>query len=138
MGLPIRPGRPAFLGAIVQAFKLYAGAPKPGYKLWMDRLPKEILARLKPMMQRHEKKDSLYLPASSKTIAIEIPDFNQLAPLMQEAGKAVFNLSQKDTARITPTGKPWVGNNWTQAKDRMQDYKECFATLAKIIRDFDK
>jgi cellulose biosynthesis protein BcsQ len=135
LGLPIRPGRPAFLGAIVQAFKLYAGRAKPGYKLWMRRLPREISGSLRPVMRKHGG-DGQYLPSSSKSIAVEIPDFNQLAPLMQEVGKAVFNITRVDTARITDSGKPWAGNNWTQAEDRMAAYRGLFATLAEIVEAF--
>lgn len=133
LGLPIRPGKPIFLGAIVQAFKLYAGKPKPGYKLWMSRLPKEITSKLKLALQKHEANGKLYLPGQLKSIAVDMPDFNQLAPLMQEAGKAVFNISHEDTALITPTGKPWMGNNWTDAQRRMADYKSRFEKLGNIL-----
>jgi chromosome partitioning protein len=133
LGLPIRHGKPAFLGAVIQAFKIYAGKAKPGYKLWMTRLPKEIGASLKPVMKKHGALEKLYLPTSSKPIAIEIPDFNQLAPLMQEVGKAVFDISRDDTARITDSGTPWTGNNWTQAEDRMKAYKKLFGTLAEKL-----
>ncbi|AIP04345.1 cobyrinic acid ac-diamide synthase [Burkholderia pseudomallei] len=132
LGLPIRPGAPAFLGAIVQAFKIYAGRAKPGYKLWMSRLPKEIGSSLKSVMKRHGLENELYLPSSTKPIAVEIPDFNQLAPLMQEMGKAVFNIARQDTARITESGTPWSGNNWTQAEERMAGYKRLFSKLAGI------
>lgn len=131
LDLPIRPGTPAFLGAIVQAFKIYAGKAKPGYKLWMARLPKEITNALKPVMRKHGT-SNLYLPTSSKPIAVEIPDFNQLAPLMQEVGKAVFNIDRADTALIAESGEPWSGNNWTQAADRMTNYRKLFASLADI------
>ncbi len=135
--LPIRHGTPAFLGGIIQAFKLYAGHPKPGYKLWMSRLPKEIALSLKPVMQEYENKyNKLYLPNTSKPIAVEIPDFNQLAPLMQEVGKAVFNIEREDTARITESGSPWMGNNWTQAETRMQNYRGTFAKLASTLELF--
>lgn len=133
LDLPIRPGTPAFLGAIVQAFKIYAGKAKPGYKLWMGRLPKEITNALKPVMRKHG--SSLYLPSYTKPIAVEIPDFNQLAPLMQEVGKAVFNIVRADTALIAESGEPWSGNNWTQAADRMTNYKKLFASLAKIAEE---
>lgn len=134
LGLPIRHGKPAFLGAVVQAFKLYAGKPKPGYKLWMSRLPKEIVSSLKPILLTHSsKKRHLYLPTTSKPIAIEIPDFSQLAPLMQEVGKAVFKITQHDTARITDSGKEWVGNNWVGAEKRMAGYKSRFEQLAAIL-----
>lgn len=131
LDLPIRPGTPAFLGSIVQAFKMYKGKAKPGYKLWMSRLPKEISSSLRPVMRRH--RPDLYLPSHNKPIAVEIPDFNQLAPLMQEVGKAVFNISRADTALITESGEPWAGNNWTQAAERMKSYRELFASLAAII-----
>jgi chromosome partitioning protein len=131
LDMPIRHGTPAFLGAIVQAFKIYAGKAKPGYKLWMSRLPKEIADSLRPAMRKHG--DGLYLPSASKAIAVEIPDFNQLAPLMQEVGKAVFNITRADTAHIAESGKPWSGNNWTQAEDRMKTYKALFERLAKVV-----
>lgn len=133
LDLPIRPGTPAFLGAVVQAFKLYAGKAKPGYKLWMARLPKEIASALKPVMRKHG--SDLYLPSYPKPIAVEIPDFNQLAPLMQEVGKAVFNVVRADTSRIAESGEPWSGNNWTQAAERMTKYKALFASLASIAED---
>lgn len=133
LDLPIRHGTPAFLGAIVQAFKIYAGKAKPGYKLWMSRLPKEITSALKPVMRKHG--PNLYLPSFNKPIAVEIPDFNQLAPLMQEVGKAVFNIVRTDTALIAESGTPWSGNNWTQAADRMTNYRKLFASLAKIAEE---
>ncbi|WP_230432171.1 ParA family protein [Plesiomonas shigelloides] len=133
LNLPIRHGTPAFLGAIVQAFKLYAGEPKPGFKLWMDRLPAEIVKQLEPVFKKHSKDTNLYLPTSSNPIVAQVPDFNQLAPLMQEVGKAVFSLAQSDTARITPTGTEWVGNNWKTAQKRMDDYKRLFAEIAETL-----
>lgn len=110
--MPIRSGRPAFLGAIVQAFKKYAGEAKPGFKLWMGRLPIEINSSLRPVLENYS--EELYLPSitnrnSENSIAVEIPDFNQLAPLMQEVGKAVFNIDRLDTALITKSDKPWGG-----------------------------
>ncbi len=137
LGLPIRNGTPAFLGAIVQSFKLYKGVAKPGYKLWMNRLPKEINSSLKSVIQKYESQgDALYLPTGGKTIAVEIPDFNQLAPLMQEAGKAVFSLDRQDTAMISESGKPWSGNNWTDAEQRMKKYKVLFGKLSAVLEAY--
>jgi chromosome partitioning protein len=137
LGLPIRPGTPAFLGGIVQAFKLYGGKPKPGYTLWMKKLPVEIGGPLKAVLIKNAVvSKNLYLPNNLNQIAVQIPDFHQLAPLMQEVGKAVFNITQDDTARITDSGKAWQGNNWTQAETRMADYKKRFKTLASILESF--
>lgn len=136
--LPIRHGTPAFLGAIVQAFKSYAGSPKPGFRLWMDRLPTEIVKQLQPVCERHSSEGrNLYLPTSENTIVAKIPDFNQLAPLMQDVGKAVFSIDRADTARITESGKPWMGNNWTGAVERMDIYKQLFSDIASVLEDIE-
>ena len=98
----------------------------------MTRIPKEITSSLKPTMLKHGA-DNLYLPTNPKPVAVEIPDFSQLAPLMQEVGKAVFNITQADTARITDSGNPWQGNNWIKAEKRMADYRGRFEKLAQLV-----
>lgn len=138
LGFPIREGNPSFLGCIVQAFKKYSGVAKPGYQMWMDRIPVEIDAKIKPLIG-----DEKYLPqlddkSKEHAIIIEIPDFNQLAPLMQEVGKAVFNIQQQDTALITTSGEPWRGNNWTGALDRINTYRGLFEKAANSIFEFEK
>ncbi len=137
LGLPVRSGTPAFLGAIVQAFKLYGGKPKPGYKLWMGILPEKIELSLRPVMKKYGGNDSLFLPSSNDPIAIEIPDFNQLAPLMREVGKAVFNIAQKDTARLNAEGLPWKGGTWRDAEVRMKGYEDLFVKLTNIIKAWE-
>lgn len=142
LDMPIRAGKPAFLGAVVQAFKKYAGEAKPGFKLWMQRLPVEIDEKLKPIYFGDSATEDLYLPtqkvkSAKNSISVEIPDFNQLAPLMQEVGKAVFNIDQADTALITKSRKPWAGNNWSGAQKRMTAYKALFGKIADNINEFD-
>lgn len=140
--MPIRSGKPAFLGAVVQAFKKYAGEAKPGFKLWMQRLPIEIDDKLKPIYFNDPVGESLYLPtqevkSAQNSISVEIPDFNQLAPLMQEVGKAVFNIDQADTSLITKSHVPWKGNNWSGAQRRMATYKGLFGKISDTINKFD-
>ena len=77
------------------------------------------------------------MPSADEAIAIEVPDFNQLAPLMQEVGKAVFNIAQKDTARLNSEGLPWKGGTWRDAEVRMQGYKKLFEKLSNIIRAWE-
>ena len=135
LGLPIRHGLPAFLGLIVQSFKIYKGKPKPAFKLWQKRLPVEVRQVLKPVLVKHGASiKQLYLPqAKRRIVAASISDFGQLAPLMQEVGRAVFLLQQEDTARISESGKAWQGNNWTNAEARMARFGESFHHLANIL-----
>lgn len=143
LDMPIRTGKPAFLGAVVQSFKKYAGEAKPGFKLWMQRLPIEIDEKLKPIYFNDSGSESLYLPtqkekSAKNSISVEIPDFNQLAPLMQEVGKAVFNIEQADTALITKSLKPWKGNNWSGAQKRITAYKTLFGSISETINKFNE
>ena len=133
VNLPVKHGQPKFLGAIVQSFKVYKGKAKPAFKLWQDKIPVEIRNSLKPSLLKHD--NSAYLPNKLRPVSTSIPDFGQLAPLMQLVGKPVFNISQNDTSLITDSGHPWVGNNWTEAKKRMKTYEDCFAALAKIVEE---
>ena len=135
LGLPVAPGRPVFLGAIIQFFKTHKGKPKPGYQLWNARLPTQLLSRLKPVLdQKGEGERGMFFPTDNDgLIAAEIPDFQSLAPLMQEVGKAVFDISQSDTALIRDSGIAWSGQTWTDAEERMKGYRRCFEALARRI-----
>ncbi|AZI88490.1 ParA family protein [Kosakonia sp. CCTCC M2018092] len=138
LGLPIRHGNPAFLGCIVQAFKKFAGVAKPGYQMWMDRIPLEVEKKIKLVIDEDKYLPEFEQKSHSQSVVIKIPDFNQLAPLMQEVGKAVFNIDKSDTALITKSGKPWMGNNWTKAKTRMELYEELFKTAADCISKYEE
>lgn len=129
--LPVRHGTPIFCGAISQFFKVYKGRPKAGFELWMKRIPEQIDAHLVPVLRRHSTPERNLCPLEKENfIAAQIPDFGTLAPLMQEVGKPVFNISQADTGLVTDTGQPWAGGTWSDAERRMASYKECFGQLA--------
>jgi hypothetical protein len=53
---------------------------------------------------------------------------------MQEAGKAVFEIEQADTALVTESGTPWGGGTWTDAARRMAIYKSCFEQLSERLK----
>jgi len=135
--LPIRLGRPQFLGTISQHFKILKGRPKPGYKLWMDRIPISIEKDLFPVLKKYstEEKDLTSGLDSESITATEIPDFGSLAPLMQEYGKAIFQIERSDTKTITESGYPWAGATWTDAKRRMDEFKQKFEELAQRLPD---
>ncbi|UQZ84264.1 Chromosome-partitioning ATPase Soj [Paenibacillus konkukensis] len=131
LGLPIKHGKPKFLGTTIQQFKTLNGRPKPGYRLWMDRIPNNVLIKLFPVLRKHSTDKDLTCGLDENTItATDIPDFGTLAPLMQEYGKAVFQITQPETAIVTETGTPWGGGTWLDAQRRMNTYKTKYKTIA--------
>lgn len=134
INLPIKPGLPFFLGTVSQHFKILRGRPKPGYKLWMDRIPHTVYEFLFPILNKFSDENDLTSGLSIENITVtEIPDFQSLAPLMQEFGKAVYQIEQKDTSVITETNSPWGGATWEDAKRRMGEYKAKFESIAERL-----
>lgn len=129
--LPVRHGRPIFLGAISQFFKVYKGKPKAGFEVWMKRIPEQIATYLVPALAKYSTPERTLCPmAPEEFIAAQIPDFGTLAPLIQEVGKPVFGIRQEDTRLMTESGVAWAGGTWTDAEKRMATYKACFEQLA--------
>lgn len=124
LSLPISLGRPIFLGIILQNFKLYRGAPRKGYTYWINKIPRAYGANLRPLLQRFSTIERDLTGGFDETTCIcaHIPDFQSLAPLLQEAGKPVFSITQEDTKAIN-NGKPYAGQVWEQAEDRMATYR---------------
>jgi cellulose biosynthesis protein BcsQ len=124
LGLPVPLGKPAFLGAILQNYKIFSGEPKKSFKLWMERIPKKIESDLLPALKKFssDKKDLTSGINISNCIVSKIPDFAGLAPLLQETGKPIFSITPEDTKKIN-SGQPYAGKVWTQAEERMKNYK---------------
>jgi chromosome partitioning protein len=136
LGLPIRMGRPKFLGTISQHYKVFGGKPKPGYRLWMERIPIAVNERLIPVLRDFSTPGLNLLehvPVDECLSVAEIPDFGSLAPLMQEYGIPVYAITREHTAAATETGKPWGGGTWTDAQERMRIYKERISAIAARI-----
>lgn len=132
IGLPIREGMPKFLGVILQNFKIRGGKPKPTYQMWMDRIPKKVETALFPSVSQFNQ-DGRDLTSGLKgpnIVVSQIRDFEGLAPIMQECGKAMFDIKIDDTRTTNEKGAAWSGVAWTQAQDRMSNYKDCIAQLA--------
>lgn len=132
LGLPVRIGRPKFAGVVVQFHKLYRGKPKPGFKMWMERIPEVVNNFLLPVLNKHSINNHVLADSSviKKCIVAEISDFGSLATIMHETGKAVFQITQKDTSLIDENGKKWTGPVWDGAKKRMSLYKASFKKIA--------
>lgn len=137
LDLPVRLGKPKFLGTISQQFKILKGKPKPGYLLWMQRIPLAIREQLIPVLRKYSTEDWDLLDTirTNDDISVtEIPDFGSIAPLMQEFGKPVFEITRNETAAITESGAPWGGATWTNAEERMQNYKSKFDDIMHRLK----
>jgi len=135
--MPIRKGRPIFMGTITQQFKVLGGRPKPGYQLWMDRIPETVEKFLLPVFKNYSwNGHDLTLGLKKENISVtEIPDFGSFAPLMQEYGKAVFQIERKDTAIIVKSGVAWSGATWEDAQSRMDVLKTKFDAICSRLEN---
>ncbi|HEJ9150597.1 ParA family protein [Serratia nevei] len=126
-------GKPKCLGVILQNFKIRGGKPKPSYSMWMKRIPSKVESSLFPKLREfnEENLDLTSALSGDKIIAAHIRDFESLAPLMQEVGKPIFDLSQDDTRVMDgDSGRPWSGSVWDSASERMKDYHARISQIA--------
>ncbi|EHK0751568.1 ParA family protein [Vibrio parahaemolyticus] len=135
LDLPIKHGLPKLLGVVLQNFKIRGGKPKPTYRMWMERIPLKVQSDLLPVLNNfnYEGYDLTCGLSGDEIVATKIRDFEGLAPLMQEHGKAMFNISQQDTAAMDPNGKVWSGQVWTGAEERMTDYRKRIQEIASRL-----
>lgn len=110
-------GKPAFLGYIAQQFGIYRSRPTKAFQHWTEQMPvsirEGIITPLKPI--------GLASPGSKKGPEIgEIKDFHSLAPMAQEAGKPIIDLTAADGV---------IGGHVASVASA----RECFGKLAKNI-----
>ena len=132
LGMPIKDGKPKFLGVILQNFKIRGGKPKPTYQMWMDRIPLKVQTSLFPSISEFNTDDRDLTSGLNRDAIVvsQIRDFEGLAPIMQECGKAMFDITIDDTRATNTKGTAWSGVAWTQAQERMENYKGCIANMA--------
>lgn len=134
LGLPVKKGKPQFLGVTIQQFKQNNKRPKPGFQMWMNRIPHSVEKQIFPVLKKYSTSHDLTSGLTEKTItATEIPDFGSMAPLMQETGKAVFQFTRQDTSLITESGTPWGGSTWIDGQRRMTTIKSRYEQLASRL-----
>lgn len=131
LGLNIGLGKPFFLGAIIQNYKIArAGVARPGYQLWMKRIPERIDTTLKQVLKKHSTAERNLLALSDNGgIAVSIPDFGSMATCMQECSKPVYDLTQADTAKVSGDHKPYSGVVWDGTRTRMDEWRALFEKL---------
>lgn len=114
---------PQFRGLIVQRFQKYRGRAKPGYRLWMDRIPERASKLLLPdLVASAVSKEVVFDACLTDPRAAEIPDFASLAPMMLTHACPVWRLTKEQTE--------WTGNVWDDRNAEMKKLAELFNGLA--------
>lgn len=123
-GVTSFPGKPVFLGAIVQNFKAYAGKTTKPYKYWETEILKVINNNLIPSVPSRK---------GAEEYISSIKDFGGLAPSAHIAGKAIFDLDKEDTKLTSANGDVWAGvalDSWLQ---RAAEYGAQIEKLAEVV-----
>jgi chromosome partitioning protein len=123
--LNVSPRAPELHGLVMQRFQRHKGAPKPSFKLWIDRITARATQELAPALVAVGGKGAVSKGALSNIVSVEIPDFASLAPMMLSVGKPVWELSKGDTG--------WQGNVWDDRKKAMDDLHALFLQLADMV-----
>ncbi len=126
LGLNVPLGSPQFRGLIMQRYQRYAGEPKPAFKHWMGLIPKRVIEQLLPaMVEASGSKDVILESCWTEPVAVDIPDFASLAPMMLTHGKPVWNLTERETG--------WSGVVWAERQAEMTNFKGKFYSLVDVV-----
>lgn len=124
------PGRPIFLGAVIQKFKVLRATPaKRSYSIWQERI-EEIV-------------DSSFLsegwiPTSPKldgknSVVATIDDVGPLAPISLAFGRAIFDVEKENIAEISKGEADYADLVWQNWEDRMESYREEIKKIAEAL-----
>jgi len=123
-GVATFPGKPVFLGAVIQNFKAYAGRTTKPYKYWEEEILRVIQNKLIPSVP--------YRNGATEYVS-SIKDFGGLAPTAHIVGKAIFDLNKADTKLTSADGLVWAGvalNSWLS---RAAEYGAEIEKLAAVV-----
>jgi hypothetical protein len=101
----------------------------------MQQLPKSVESKLLPALKDLKFEENMFvdnLPENG--IVAEIPDFQGLGPIMQENGKAIFQIVAADTRPLNK-GAPWAGNVWADAEERIKGFEGKMKILADAVEE---
>lgn len=118
---------PQLRGLVMQRFQRHRGAPKPSFQLWINRITSRTSQELIPVLLSVAGESAVSKGCLTDPVAIEIPDFASLAPMMLSVGKPVWRLTKHDTG--------WQGNVWDDRERAMTEVKDLFIHLAKVVTD---
>lgn len=123
-GVATFPGKPVFLGAVIQNFKAYAGRTTKPYKYWEEEILRVIQNKLIPSVP--------YRNGATEYVS-SIKDFGGLAPTAHIVGKAIFDLNKADTKLTSADGLVWAGVALESWLARAAEYGAEIEKLAAVV-----
>lgn len=123
-GVPTFPGKPVFLGAVIQNFKAYAGRTTKPYKYWEEEILRVIKSNLIPSVPARN---------GATEYVSSIKDFGGLAPTAHIVGKAIFDLNKEDTKLTSANGLVWAGVALESWLSRAAEYRAEIEKLAAVV-----
>lgn len=103
---PLLPGKPKFLGYILQKFRIYGGAISGQFSPYLAKLEKTANSDIVKVLQRLD--ESLVLGTGSFNKLGQVKDFGGLAVRAQEEGKAFFGIKGGDAAQKAAAEKTFT------------------------------
>lgn len=120
-------GTPEFCGIINQNFQVHKTVIKASYQKWSKKIKTEITSNL--MKSEHIKvNENLVDP-----YICSIENLGQLVPVAQMLGKAIFDLSQEDSALASKSGIQFYGSVWKPWEDKISSYKSEIQKIYEVI-----
>jgi chromosome partitioning protein len=120
-------GSPEFCGLINQNFQVHKSLIKESYQKWSKNIKKEIKSRL--MASKIIK----IKPGLSDPIICSIENLGQLVPVSQMLGKAIFDLTQSDSALASKSGVQFYGSVWEPWDKKINAYRNEIEKITKAI-----
>ncbi|MCU1772057.1 ParA family protein [Pseudomonas sp. 13B_3.2_Bac1] len=126
-GIESNYGSPEFCGLINQNFQVHKSLIKESYQKWSKNIKKEIKSKLMASKIINIK------PGLSDPIICSIENLGQLVPVSQMLGKAIFDLTQSDSALASKSGVQFYGSVWEPWDKKINAYRNEIQKITKAI-----
>ncbi len=124
------PGKPLFLGAIIQNFKIHsASKAKQSYVKWQEKISKDM----NNYLLTNEGIDASPNFHVDNPYIATIRDVGPIAPIAQMFGRAMFDVQQEHTREASTTGQMYYGSVWKPWTERMEEYKAEIEKISKAL-----
>jgi len=121
---------PVFCGIISQNFQVHRNQMKQSYSKWADLIKREIKSNF---LSTSEILVSPKLNKKDPFVSL-IGNIGQHAPVSQILGKAVFDLTQADTALASTNDIQFYGNVWAAWNKKTKDYEKAIKNIVEAIQ----